>query len=122
MGHGLSSPHAVWCNQGATDRTSRLVFCASFAFASTAARMLLERVTRMTDSGGSAVADDVATGRWVLAAAVLGSSLTFIDGTVVNVALPVLRRELGASSVQAQWVVESYMLFLASLILAGGAL
>jgi len=57
-----------------------------------------------------------------VAAAVLGSSLTFIDGTVVNVALPVLRRELGASSGQAQWVIESYMLFLASLILVGGAL
>src|SRR5262245_51036339 len=61
-------------------------------------------------------------GRWVLAAAILGSSLTFIDGTVVNVALPVLQRELGASVAQAQWIVEAYALMLAALILVGGAL
>src|SRR5919108_350486 len=61
-------------------------------------------------------------GRAVLAAAILGSSMTFIDGTVVNVALPVLRQRLGASVAQAQWVVEAYMLFLASLLLAGGSL
>jgi EmrB/QacA subfamily drug resistance transporter len=63
-----------------------------------------------------------ATGRWVLAAAILGSSITFIDGTVVNVVLPVLQRELGASVGQAQWVVESYALMLAALILVGGSL
>lgn len=62
------------------------------------------------------------TGRWVLAAAILGSSLTFIDGTVVNVALPVLQSRLGASVGQAQWIVESYALMLAALILAGGSL
>lgn len=62
------------------------------------------------------------TGRWVLAAAILGSSITFIDGTVVNVALPVLQRELGASVAQAQWVVESYALMLAALMLVGGSL
>jgi EmrB/QacA subfamily drug resistance transporter len=59
---------------------------------------------------------------WVLAAAILGSSITFIDGTVVNVALPVLQRELGASVVEAQWIVESYALTLAALILVGGSL
>jgi EmrB/QacA subfamily drug resistance transporter len=63
-----------------------------------------------------------ATERAVLATAVVGSSMTFIDGTVVNVALPVLRERLGASAAEAQWVVEAYMLFLASLILVGGAL
>lgn len=47
------------------------------------------------------------TGRWVLAAAILGSGITFIDGTVVNVALPVLQRELGATVAEAQWIVES---------------
>jgi EmrB/QacA subfamily drug resistance transporter len=62
------------------------------------------------------------TGRWVLAAAILGSSLTFIDGTVVNVALPVLQRDLGASVAEAQWIVESYALMLAALILVGGSL
>lgn len=63
-----------------------------------------------------------ATRRAVLAAAIIGSSMTFIDGTVVNVALPVLRQKLGASPTQVQWIVEAYMLFLASLILVGGAL
>src|SRR5438132_3392242 len=65
---------------------------------------------------------DPATGRWVLAAAILGSSITFIDGTVVNVALPVMQRELGASVAEAQWIVESYALMLAALILVGGSL
>lgn len=62
------------------------------------------------------------TGRWVLSAAILGSSITFIDGTVVNVALPVLQKELGASVADAQWVVESYALLLAALLLVGGSL
>jgi EmrB/QacA subfamily drug resistance transporter len=62
------------------------------------------------------------TGRWVLTAAILGSSITFIDGTVVNVALPVLQSELGASAAEAQWIVESYALMLAVLILVGGSL
>ena len=60
--------------------------------------------------------------RWTLVAAVLGSSMAFIDGTVVNVALPQLQRELNATAFDAQWVIESYALFLASLLLAGGAL
>src|SRR5262245_40733388 len=58
---------------------------------------------------------------WVLAATILGSSLAFIDGTVVNVALPALQRELGADLAGVQWAVESYALFLAALLLAGGA-
>ena len=61
-------------------------------------------------------------GRWVLAAAILGSSITFIDGTVVNVALPVLQSELRASVAEAQWIIESYALTLAALILVGGSL
>ncbi|MGK6311186.1 MFS transporter [Variovorax sp. DT-64] len=59
---------------------------------------------------------------WVLAAAIIGSSMAFIDGTVVNVALPAIQRELNATAFQAQWVVESYALFLAALLLVGGAL
>jgi EmrB/QacA subfamily drug resistance transporter len=59
---------------------------------------------------------------WVLAATVLGSGMEFIDGTVVNVALPNLQTSLGASGAQVQWVVEAYALFLSSLLLAGGAL
>lgn len=58
----------------------------------------------------------------VLAATILGSSMVFIDGSVVNVALPALQREFSATSAQAQWVVESYALFLAALILVGGSL
>lgn len=60
--------------------------------------------------------------RWVLAASILGSSLAFIDGTVVNVALPAIQRDLRATAYQAQWVVESYALLLAALLLVGGAL
>jgi EmrB/QacA subfamily drug resistance transporter len=60
--------------------------------------------------------------RAVLVAAVLGSSLVFMDGTIVNVALPTFQRELGATIVEAQWVVEAYALFLSALLLAGGAL
>src|SRR2546430_228234 len=62
------------------------------------------------------------TGRWVLVEVILGSSITFIDGTAVNVALPVLQKELNASVGRAQWIVESYALMLASLILLGGSL
>ena len=61
-------------------------------------------------------------GPWVLAATILGSSMAFIDGTVVNVALPILQVDLNATVVEAQWVVESYALFLAALILVGGSL
>lgn len=63
-----------------------------------------------------------AVGRWVLTATILGSSIAFIDGTVVNVALPILQANLGATSMQTQWVVQSYALFLAALILVGGSL
>jgi MFS family permease len=59
---------------------------------------------------------------WVLAATILGSSITFIDSTVVNVALPVLQRDLGTDIVGAQWIVEAYSLMLAALILVGGSL
>ena len=62
------------------------------------------------------------TGRWVLAATIIGSSMAFIDGTVVNVALPVLQRELGATVAGVQWVVEVYALMLAALMVVGGVL
>src|SRR5260221_14178148 len=61
-------------------------------------------------------------GRWILAATILRSSMVFIDGTVVNVALPALQKNLNATAVDVQWVVESYALFLASLLLLGGSL
>src|SRR5262245_47658359 len=59
---------------------------------------------------------------WVLAATILGSSLAFIDGTVVNVALPALQSNLNATVVDMQWVVEAYALLLAALLLVGGSL
>src|SRR5260370_32617543 len=61
-------------------------------------------------------------GTWILVATILGSSLSFIDGTVVNVALPTLQRELNATAADVQWVIESYALFLCALILVGGSL
>jgi EmrB/QacA subfamily drug resistance transporter len=61
-------------------------------------------------------------GAWVLAATILGSSMAFVDGTAVNVALPALQRDLGATVSDVQWVVEGYALMLAALILVGGAL
>ncbi|AGL14116.1 DHA2 family efflux MFS transporter permease subunit [Actinoplanes sp. N902-109] len=63
-----------------------------------------------------------ATGRWVLLATVLGSSLAFVDATVVNIALPAIGRDLGADAAGLQWTVNGYALSLASLILLGGSL
>ena len=63
-----------------------------------------------------------ASQRWVLVATILGTSLAFIDGTVVNVALPVLQRELNATLVDVQWVIESYSLLLSAMLLVGGSL
>jgi len=71
---------------------------------------------------GAAVAPAADRERWILAAAILGSSMAFIDGTVVNVALPALQTALHASLAQVQWVMEGYSLFLSALLLAGGAL
>jgi EmrB/QacA subfamily drug resistance transporter len=59
---------------------------------------------------------------WILAATILGSSMAFIDGTIVNIALPALQANLHATVVDVQWVIESYGLFLSALILVGGAL
>ncbi len=59
---------------------------------------------------------------WVLVATILGSSMAFIDGTVVNVALPAIQANFHANVVDVQWVVESYGLFLGALILVGGSL
>ena len=61
-------------------------------------------------------------GKWVLAATILASSMAFIDGTVVNVALPFLQTDLNATAMGIQWVVEAYSLFLSALLLVGGSL
>ncbi|RDK03367.1 MFS transporter [Paraburkholderia lacunae] len=60
--------------------------------------------------------------RLALAATILGSSMAFIDGSVVNVALPSIQSELGASVAAIQWVVNAYLLFLGALVLVGGSL
>src|SRR5882724_7430686 len=61
-------------------------------------------------------------GRWTLAATILASSMAFIDGTVVNVALPALQTSLNATAVDMQWIIESYSLLLSALLLIGGSL
>ncbi len=61
-------------------------------------------------------------GAWILVAMILGSSMAFIDSSVVNVALPALQKAFNATSADVQWVVEAYALFLAALILVGGSL
>ena len=59
-------------------------------------------------------------GRWILAISVLGSGMAFLDGTVVNVALPDIGRDLHASTASLQWILNGYLLTLASVILLGG--
>jgi EmrB/QacA subfamily drug resistance transporter len=63
-----------------------------------------------------------AKGRWVVAAAVLGSGVAFLDGTVVNAALPAISRDLNADLGDLQWVLTGYLLTLGSLLVLGGSL
>jgi EmrB/QacA subfamily drug resistance transporter len=60
--------------------------------------------------------------RWTLVVAVLASSMVFLDGSFVNVALPVIQGDLDLDVSQAQWIIEAYLLLLSSLVLVGGAL
>jgi EmrB/QacA subfamily drug resistance transporter len=62
------------------------------------------------------------TGRWVLLTTIAGAGIAFLDGTVINVALPALGEELGADVADLQWILNGYLLALASLILLGGSL
>lgn len=71
---------------------------------------------------GSGIAFDSGPGRWMIAVAVAGSGMAFLDGTVVNVALPDIGRDFGASTSSLQWILNGYLLTLASLILLGGSL
>lgn len=73
-------------------------------------------------SAGSEVLCQESARPWVLTATILASSMAFIDGTVVNVALPAMQANFHANVVDVQWVVESYGLFLGALILVGGSL
>lgn len=61
------------------------------------------------------------TKRWILAATIFGSSMAFIDGSVVSIALPAMQADLNTSVRGAQWIVNAYMLMLGALILVGGA-
>jgi EmrB/QacA subfamily drug resistance transporter len=65
---------------------------------------------------------DPGVARWTLIASILGSSMAFIDGSVVNVALPSIQADLGGGLATQQWVVDAYLLTLGSLILVGGSL
>lgn len=65
---------------------------------------------------------DSRVARWTLIASILGSSMAFIDGSVVNVALPSIQADLGGGLATQQWVVNAYLLTLGSLILVGGSL
>src|SRR6516164_7326182 len=71
---------------------------------------------------GSCAGHSANNGGWIIATTILGSSMAFIDGTVVNVALPALQSAFGATISGVQWVVEAYALLLAALLLTGGAL
>src|SRR5213595_3485653 len=68
------------------------------------------------------VAQEPSSPRFILLATILGSSIAFIDLTVVNVALPSIQRDLGGGLAAQQWVVDAYLLTLGSLILVGGSL
>src|ERR1700735_1256080 len=63
-----------------------------------------------------------AADRWVLAVAVLGEAMVRLEATVVNVALPTIGRDLGASVAGLQWTLDGYVLTLAALVLAAGSL
>ncbi len=65
---------------------------------------------------------DERQGTWVLIATILASSMAFIDSTALNVALPALQHDLGASGSELLWLINAYLLMLASLILVGGAM
>lgn len=75
-----------------------------------------------SDSPGTGLSLSGAAGRGVLFAAVLGTSMVFLDGTVVNVALPKLGEDLSASLAGLQWTLNAYTLTLAALVLLGGSL
>ena len=74
------------------------------------------------ESGSATTPCTRAAEPWILAATILGSSMAFIDSTVVNVALPAIQSSLGGTVIDMQWVVEGYALLLSALILTGGAL
>ena len=87
-----------------------------------AAHLSENTVGHVQSSESAAIRMGTPTGRAVIAAAVLGSGMTLLDGTVVNVALRTIGEDLDASLAQLQWITNGYLLSLASLILLGGSL
>lgn len=83
------------------------------------ARLFIQAAPGIPHANAAGMAD---VRRSVLVATILGSSMVFIDGSAVNVVLPVLQSDLHADAVQIQWVVVGYSLFLSALMLAGGSL
>src|SRR5476651_380395 len=61
-------------------------------------------------------------GKWIMVSSILASSMAFIDGTALNVVLPALQKSLNASGADLFWILNAYLLMLASLILIGGSL
>ena len=76
----------------------------------------------MEGANAAALPPGLRVARWTLVASILGSSMAFIDGSVVNVALPAIEHDLGGGLATQQWVVDAYLLTLGSLILVGGSL
>ena len=76
----------------------------------------------MEGKSSDGIAFQSAAGRWLIAVTVAGSGMAFLDGTVVNVALPKIGEDLNASTSALQWILNGYLLTLASLILLGGSL
>jgi EmrB/QacA subfamily drug resistance transporter len=74
------------------------------------------------EGNSSGVAFQTGAGRWLLAVTIAGSGMAFLDSTVVNVALPKIGEDLHASTSALQWILNGYLLTLASLILLGGSL
>ena len=74
------------------------------------------------EGAGEAVPRPASVARWTLVASILGSSMAFIDGSVVNVALKAIQNDLGGGLATQQWAVDAYLLTLGSLILVGGSL
>jgi EmrB/QacA subfamily drug resistance transporter len=76
----------------------------------------------VASAGDEAVTCSESARRWTLVAAIVGSGMAFVDGTIVNVALPAIQQALDATTADAQWVMEAYALLLSALILVGGVL
>jgi MFS family permease len=76
----------------------------------------------MTSPPAASMGLSSSSGRWLIVAAALGSGVAFLDGSVVNVALPAISRDLGGGFSTVQWVLDGYLLSLSALLLLGGAL